>query len=114
MVYGHQGSLPGTLTTGRWISPGIAMAAFINTRKDMADFELEDPTTIPDHDLFGSVGITGDRLGAALAESWIPVVAAGGGAGGSVWRSDVGLLNRSALPNRVRLRIERPGVAVEG
>ena len=113
MVYGHQGSLPGTLTTGRWVSPGIAMAAFINTRKDMADLELEDPTTIPDHDLFGSVGITGDRLGAALAESWIPVVAAGGGAGGSVWRSDVGLLNRSALPNRIRLRIERPGVAVD-
>jgi CubicO group peptidase (beta-lactamase class C family) len=113
MVYGHQGSLPGTLTTGRWISPGIAMAAFINTRKNMADLELEDPTTFPDHDLFGSVGILAEGLGAALNESWIPVVAAGGGAGGSVWRSDVGLLNRSALPNRVRLRVERPGVAVD-
>ena len=55
----------------------------------------------------------GDELGAALAESWIPVVASGGGAGGSLWRSDVGLLNRSALTNRVKIRIEMPGLAVD-
>ena len=113
MVYSHQGSLPGTITTGRWTSPGIVMAAFINTRKNMADLELEDPTTIPEHDLFESMGIGGESLGAALAESWIPVVAAGAGAGGSVWQSDLGLLNRSALSNQVRIRIERPGVAVD-
>ena len=77
MVYGHQGSLPGTLTTARWTSPGIALAAFINTRKNMADLELEDPTAIPEHDLFESVGVVSESLGAALAESWIPVVAKG-------------------------------------
>jgi CubicO group peptidase (beta-lactamase class C family) len=113
LVYGHSGSLPGTLTHTRWAPPGIAQASFINTRKVMADLELEDPTTIPDHDLFESVGILGERLGAALAESWIPVVANGAGAGGSLWRSDVGLLNRAAVTNRVKIRVETPGVAVD-
>ena len=113
LVYSHSGSLPGTLTQTRWASPGIAMAAFINTRKNMADLEIEDPTVLPDHDLFGSVGILSERLGAALAESWIPVVANGAGAGGSLWRSDVGLLNRSSLSNQVLLRMEMPGLAVD-
>jgi CubicO group peptidase (beta-lactamase class C family) len=112
-VYGHQGSLSGTITTGRWTEPGIAMAAFINTRKIMDDFELEDPTVIPDHDLFASLGIADDGLGAALAESWIPVVASGGGAGTSVWQSDVALLNRSPGTNLVKLRVEKPGLAVD-
>ncbi len=112
MVYGHQGSLPGTLTQTRWASPGIAFAAFINTRKNMADLELNDPTTIPQHDLFESVGISEAAIGAAMAESWIPVVANGAGAGGSRWRSDVGLLNRSPLANELLLRIEMAGLAV--
>ena len=56
-VYSHSGSLPGTLTQTRWTSPGIAMVAFTNTRKNMVGFELEDPTVIPQHDLFESVGI---------------------------------------------------------
>jgi len=111
-IYGHQGSLSGTTTSGRWAAPGIVSVAFINTRKNMADFELDDPTVLPAHDLFESMGILGDRLGAALAESWIPVVAAGSGAGGSVWQSDLGLLNRSALTNQVRIQVEKPGVAV--
>jgi CubicO group peptidase (beta-lactamase class C family) len=113
MVYGHSGSLPGTLTQTRWAPPGIAQAAFINTRKAMAGFELENPTTTPAHDLFESVGIVGERLGAALAESWIPVVANGAGAGGSLWRSDVGLLNRSIITNQVKVRVEMPGLAVD-
>jgi len=113
MVYSHSGSLPGTLTQTRWASPGIAMAAFINTRKTMADLEIDDPTTIPDHDLFESVGVVSHELGAALAESWIPVVASGSGAGDSLWRSDVALLNRSSLTNRVKLRLEMPGLAVD-
>ncbi len=79
----------------------------------MADFELADPTVIPDHDLFESVGILGEPLGAALAESWIPVVANGAGTGGSLWRSDVGLLNRSSLTNQVKVRMEMPGLAVD-
>jgi CubicO group peptidase (beta-lactamase class C family) len=113
MVYGHQGSLSGTLTTGRWVAPGIAMAAFINIRQDMADLEIEDPTTAPNHDLFESVGVLSEEIGAALAESWIPVVASGAGSGTSVWRSDVGLLNRSTLTNKVKVRIEMPGLAVD-
>jgi len=113
MVYGHQGSLPGTLTQTRWADPGIAFAAFINTRKNMANLEIEDPTVIPNHDLFGSMGVVDRELGAALAESWIPVVANGAGAGGSLWRSDVGLLNRSTLTNQVKVRMEMPGLAVD-
>jgi CubicO group peptidase (beta-lactamase class C family) len=113
MVYSHSGSLPGTLTQTRWAEPGIAFAAFINTRKNMADLELEDPTTIPNHDLFESMGIVNHELGAAPAESWIPVVASGAGTGGSLWRSDVALLNRSSQPNQVRVRIEMPGLAVD-
>jgi CubicO group peptidase (beta-lactamase class C family) len=112
MVYSHSGSLPGTLTQTRWTS-GIAFAAFINTRKNMADLELQYPTVIPQHDLFASVGILDAPLGAALAESWIPVVANGSGSGGSLWRSDLGLLNRSALTNEVKIRIEMPGLAVD-
>ncbi len=112
-IYGHQGSLPGTLTQTRWAPPGIAFAAFINTRKNMADLELEDPTVIPEHDLFESVGILGEPLGAALAESWIPVVANGSGSGGSLWRSDIGLLNRSELTNQIKIRMEMPGLAVD-
>ncbi len=112
-VYGHQGSLPGVLTTTRWNSPGIAMAAFINTRKEMADFDIGSPTTIPNHDFFESLGIVAEPVGAAPAESWIPVVASGTGAGDSLWRSDVALLNRSPLTNRVRMRVEMPGLAVD-
>jgi len=113
MTYGHQGSLPGTLTTARWSEPGIAMTGLINTRKNMADLELGNPTTMPSHDLFESQGILDEALGAALAESWISVVANGDGAGGSTWRSDIGLLNRSGLTNRLLLRIEMAGLAVD-
>ena len=113
MVYAHSGSLPGTLTQTRWTEPGISFAAFINTRKNMADLELEDPTVIPNHDLFESVGVVNHALGAALSESWIPVVANGAGTGGSLWRSDVGLLNRSTLTNQVKVRMEMPGLAVD-
>jgi len=113
MVYSHSGSLPGTLTQMRWAEPGIAFAAFINTRKNMADLELEDPTVIPDHNLFESVGVVNHAIGAALAESWIPVVANGAGTGGSLWRSDVGLLNRSTMTNQLKIRMEMPGLAVD-
>jgi hypothetical protein len=113
IFYGHSGSFPGTLTTIRWASSGFAFAVSINTDFDTDGFNLDEPTVLPDHDLFESVGIFGERLGAALAESWIPVVANGSGAGGSLWRSDVGLLNRSAITNRVKIRVETPGVAVD-
>lgn len=112
-AYGHGGSLPGTISTGRWSSGGVSVVAFINTRKNTDDLNLADPTSNPTHDLFESVGIMTDHLGAALAESWIPVVASGGGSGGSVWRSDVGLLNRSALTNQVRVRLETQGLVVD-
>ncbi|MCU0302630.1 MAG: beta-lactamase family protein [Thermoanaerobaculales bacterium] len=111
--YGHDGSLPGTITVGRWFDNGIAMVALLNTRKEMDDIELADPTTVPAHDLFESVGIAERALGAALAESWIPVVARSAGAGGSLWRSDLALLNRSSLANRLRLRVEMTNLAVD-
>jgi CubicO group peptidase (beta-lactamase class C family) len=113
MSFGHDGSLPGTITVGRWFANGLAMVALLNTRKEMDEIELADPTSIPAHDLFGSVGIAETALGAAVAESWIPVVAKGAGAGGSVWRSDLALLNRSSLPNLVRLRLEMTNLAVD-
>jgi hypothetical protein len=64
------------------------------------------PDSFPEHDLFANVGIQAGALGAALTESWVAIVTTGSGAGGSLWRSDVGLLNRSALPNSVRMRVE--------
>lgn len=113
MVYGHSGSLPGTLTNANWTSDGMAAVALINTRKYTADLELGNPPVIPGHDLFESVGITDVPLGAAMSESWIPVVASGSGSGGSVWRSDVGLLNRSLLTNQVKVRLETQDVVVD-
>ncbi|RLE25084.1 MAG: hypothetical protein DRJ65_08610 [Acidobacteria bacterium] len=112
-IYGHSGSLPGTLTSANWSSGGVAVVAFMNTRKYTADLELHDPTVNPEHDLFESVGVVNDALGAAPAESWIPVVANGDGSGGSIWRSDVGLLNRSLMINQVRIRLEMPGLEVD-
>jgi len=112
-TYGHGGSLPGTTTSGQWSSDGIGLVALINTRRPMGDIDLDFPGAPPDHDLFESVGILTSSLGAALAESWIPMVANGDGAGGSVWRSDVGLLNRSALSNEIRLRLETADLAVD-
>ena len=38
---------------------------------------------------------------AAPVESWIPAVAHSNGVGDSVWRTDVGLLNRSSQPSTV-------------
>lgn len=113
MVYGHEGSLPGTLTNARWSSEGVSAVALINTRKYTTGLVLGNPSLIPEHDLFESVGITNGPLGAAAAESWIPVVAGGSGSGGSVWRSDVGLLNRSILGNRVRVRLETQDLIVD-
>jgi CubicO group peptidase (beta-lactamase class C family) len=104
-VYGHTGQGPGQQAFGLWNSEGIAFALMVN--KDSVIQDLDDLPVIqswPQHDLWTSVGITDTPAGSAPTESWIPVVAHNGGVGGSVWRTDIGLLNRSSLPNRVRLR----------
>ncbi|MBW2425364.1 MAG: hypothetical protein JRG86_14015, partial [Deltaproteobacteria bacterium] len=58
-------------------------------------------------DLWGSVGVSLGAVGSAETEVWIPVVASSEGVGSSVWRSDVGLLNRSNFANSVRMRLYR-------
>ncbi len=113
LVYGHDGRLPGTITSGQWMSNGLGIVGLLNTSRTVGNFQLDFPNSVPDHDLFESVGISASGLGVALAESWVAIVASGSGAGDSIWRSDVGLLNRSALTNKVRMRIERPEVEVD-
>jgi CubicO group peptidase (beta-lactamase class C family) len=112
-IIGHNGGLDGTITTARWTANDLSVVALLNTSGNFGDFDPPGPTSVPSHDLFESVGIVQSAVGAALAESWIPVVANGDGSGGSVWRSDVGLLNRSTLANQVRLSIELPDLNAE-
>ena len=114
MVYGHSGSIPGTLTQTRWAEPGIAFAAFINTRKNMADLELEDPTVIPDHDLFESVGIVNRTRSAPPSpsrgfRSWptAPEPEAASGVPMSVCSTV------RPSTNQVKVRVEMPGLAVD-
>ncbi len=106
MVFGHSGGLPGTVTNARWQSGGLAFVVLLNTSGAFGSFDIDDPFSLPLHDLFESVGIVPGTLGTALAESWIPVVAKSGGSGNSFWISDVGLLNRSTLSNKVHLRFQ--------
>jgi CubicO group peptidase (beta-lactamase class C family) len=104
-VYGHSGEGPGQQAIGLWRTDGIGFAYMTN--KDSVIPNFDDFPVIqswPQHDLWASVGITGTPAGSAPTESWIPVVAHNRGVGGSLWRTDIGLLNRSPLPNPVRLR----------
>lgn len=109
-VYGHGGGGPGSQAIAIWNSEGITFVMI--TDKDPMIENLDDFPRIsswPDHDLWESVGISNEPVGAAPTESWVPVVAHTDGAHDSVWRSDVGLLNRSPDSNRVRLRWHRGG-----
>ena len=101
--YGHGGSLPGLLAQSSWRADGLAWVGLINTREDVGEFDPE-LSGLPDHDLYASVGITDLPAGPGLTEAWIPAVAHIPGVGDSVWRSDVGLLSRSTLRSRIRLR----------
>jgi CubicO group peptidase (beta-lactamase class C family) len=109
--YSHGGGLPGTLTQGVWISAGLAGVLLLSSDVDGPyqgpDFDeaMENIADWPDHDLFPSVGIDDHAPGMVPAESWVAAVAHVDGAEDSVWRTDVGLLNRSSLASRLRLRL---------
>jgi hypothetical protein len=105
VIYGHGGGGPGTHTIAVWHSDGIVFVWFTNKDPLVNDFdEFPEVGSWPEHDLWESVGISADAIGSAPVESWVPVVAHSDGVGGSAWRSDVGLLNRAPLTNRIRLR----------
>jgi CubicO group peptidase (beta-lactamase class C family) len=107
----HGGGLPGTLTRGMWLSAGFAGVLVVSSDTSIPyqppDFDdaMESVVSWPEHDLFHSLGIDDRSPGMVPAESWIAAVAHVDGAEGSVWRSGVGLLNRSSRASSVRLRL---------
>ncbi len=106
-LYGHSGGGSGIANLAFWRSDGI-VAVFFSNKDPVADaIDFPEITVWPEHDLWDSVGVSLEPVGSADTEVWIPVVASAEGRAGSVWRSDVGLLNRSALTNHVKLRLYR-------
>jgi CubicO group peptidase (beta-lactamase class C family) len=104
-VYGHGGGGPGVHAIALWRTDGIGF--FWCSNKDPLVDDFDDFPVIsnwPAHDLWESVGISRHPVGSAPVESWVPAVAHTAGVGDSIWRSDVGLLNRSSQTNAVRLR----------
>jgi CubicO group peptidase (beta-lactamase class C family) len=103
-VYGHTGSGGGVTAIAVWRSDNTVIVILLN--HDPVDIDIEFPRidAWPEHDLWGTVGVSATPAAPVSTESWIPVVAHDDGVGGSEWRSDVGLLNRSPLANSVRLR----------
>jgi CubicO group peptidase (beta-lactamase class C family) len=110
-MYYHGGGLPGTLTQGMWVSAGLTGVLLISTDASTPyhvpnfDDVVENVTAWPEHDLFSAVGIDDSAPGMVPAESWVAAVAHVDGAEDSVWRTDVGFLNRSSLASGVRLRL---------
>jgi N-acyl-D-amino-acid deacylase len=104
-VYAHGGGGPGVHAIAMWRTDGIGFFWLSNKDPLINDFdEIPIIDSWPEHDLWPSVGISSAPVGSAPVESWVPAVAHTNGVGDSVWRSDVGLLNRSTVTNRVRLR----------
>jgi CubicO group peptidase (beta-lactamase class C family) len=104
-VYGHGGGGPGVHAIALWRTDGFGFFWCSNKDPLVDDFnDFPEITTWPQHDLWESVGISRDPVGSAPVESWVPAVAHTAGVGDSMWRSDVGLLNRSPQTNAVRLR----------
>jgi CubicO group peptidase (beta-lactamase class C family) len=104
-VYSHGGGGPGVHAIAMWRTDGIGFFWFSN--KDPLVDDFDDLPVIddwPEHDLWESVGISREAVGSAPVESWVPAVAHTAGVGDSIWRSDVGLLNRSTQTNAIRLR----------
>ncbi len=104
-VHAHTGGGTGVQTIALWREDGITFVMFSNKDPIYQELDFPEITTWPDHDLWASVGVSNSPVGAAPTEVWVPVVANADGVGTSVWRSDVGLLNRSTLANSVRLRL---------
>ena len=104
-VYGHGGGGPGVHAIALWRTDGIGFFWCSNKDPLVDDFDdLPEIHDWPEHDLWESVGISRQAVGSAPVESWIPAVAHTNGVGDSIWRSDVGLLNRSSQTNSIRLR----------
>jgi CubicO group peptidase (beta-lactamase class C family) len=112
-VYGHGGGGSGVHTLAVWRSDGVVFVWFTNKDPVVPTIDFPDISAWPDHDLWESVGISHEPVGSAPSESWIPAVAHVDGVGDSVWRSDVGLLNRSPSTNIVRLRYHRKNDPVD-
>jgi CubicO group peptidase (beta-lactamase class C family) len=113
-VYSHGGGGPGVHTIAAWRTDGFGFFWMSNKDPLADDFDsLLDIGNWPEHDLWETVGISTGRVGSAPVESWIPAVAHTNGVGDSTWRSDVGLLNRSAQTNAVRLRYYHGWEAIE-
>ena len=104
-VYAHGGGGPGVHAIALWRTDGIGFFWLSNKDPLIDDFDdLPEIHSWPQHDLWQSVGISREAVGSAPVESWVPAVAHTAGVGDSIWRSEVGLLNRSAQTNAVRLR----------
>jgi CubicO group peptidase (beta-lactamase class C family) len=112
-IHSHSGGGFGVHTLALWRSDGITFVWFTNKDPVIPTIDFPEITSWPDHDLWASVGISDEPVGSAPAESWIPAVAHTDGIGESVWRSDVGLLNRSSRTNVVRLRYQRNNGAID-
>jgi CubicO group peptidase (beta-lactamase class C family) len=113
-VYGHGGGGPGVHAIALWRSDG--MGFFWCSNKDPLIDDFDDFPVIdswPQHDLWESVGISEQAVGSAPVESWIPAVAHTNGVGDSVWRTDLGLLNRSSQTNAIRIRYYNGWEALE-
>jgi len=112
-IHSHSGGGFGVHTLALWRSDGITFVWFTNKDPVIPTIDFPEITSWPDHDLWASVGISDDPVGSAPPESWIPAVVHADGVGESVWRSDVGLLNRSSRTNLVRLRLHRGNQPVD-
>jgi CubicO group peptidase (beta-lactamase class C family) len=103
-IHAHSGGGTGVHTLALWRSDGIVFVWFTNKDPIIETLDFPEITSWPGHDLWESVGISSETVGSAPTESWVPAIAHTQGVGDSIWRSDVGLLNRSPLSNTVRLR----------
>jgi len=106
VLYGHMGAGPGAEGFAVWNSQGVVLVWLCS--KDPVVENLDDLPRIetwPDHDLWSEVGIASGPVDSAPTSAWIPVVAHADGAQGSVWRSDLAVVNRSTLSNEVRLSL---------
>ena len=112
-IHSHSGGGMGVHTLALWRSDGIVFVWFTNKDPVVETIDFPQITSWPDHDLWASVGISNEPVGSAPVESWIPAVARTDGVGNSVWRSDVGLLNRSSATNTVRLRYHEKNGAID-
>ncbi len=105
-IYSHGGGGPGVHAIAMWRTDGIGFFWVSNKDPLINDFDdIPEVSVWPEHDLWESVGISRGAAGSAPVESWVPSVARVNGVGESVWRSDVGLLNRTQRPNEIRLRL---------